>query len=154
MQLEKKVKKEFCVAGRPGPYWTLVSSASLWKISVLSKAPVNLSLPVHAGLVVQHMAQLDREGLIGAVQLVIALGHVALAGGADGHAALVSSAQALELVVGEDQVLVLGVGGVGIIRGDEAERLLGLGHGSLEGRVSMMLSNLTKDMVCLVRLVR
>ena len=79
------------------------------------------------------MAQGGGERLVGAVQLVVALAHLVLAGRAHGHAALISLAELIQLVVGQDQVLVLGVGGVGIIRGDEAERLLGLGHGSLEG---------------------
>src|SRR5699024_9180127 len=64
---------------------------------------------VHAGLVVQHMAQGGGERLVGAVQLVIALGHVVLAGRAHGHAALISLAELIQLVVGQDQVLVLGV---------------------------------------------
>ena len=68
---------------------------------------------VHTGLVVDGVADSHAEGDVGAVQLVILLAHLALAGGTHLQGALVGLAQVLRLVVGQQQLACAGGSGVG-----------------------------------------
>ena len=65
---------------------------------------------VHAGFMVDGVADCHAEGDIGTVQLIVLLRHVLLAGRADLQGALVGGAQVLHLVVGQQQLA--GVGGI------------------------------------------
>ena len=86
---------------------------------------------VHTGLVVDGVADSHAEGDVGAVQLVILLAHLALAGGTHLQGALVGLAQVLHLVVGQQQLACAGGSGVG--GQGQAKDVLHILHGSLKG---------------------
>ena len=86
---------------------------------------------VHAGFMVDGMADGHAEGDVGAVQLVVLLGHVLLAGRADLQGALVGGAQVLHLVVGQQQLA--GAGGIRVGGQGQTEVCLHILHGSFKG---------------------
>ena len=85
---------------------------------------------IHTGLVVDGVADGHAEGDVGAIQLVMLLAHLALAGRADLEGALVSGAQVLHLVVSQQQLAC--VGGIGVGGQGQAEVCLHILHGSLK----------------------
>ena len=105
--------------------------ADAQRIDVDHRAGVGIGGVVHAGLVVDGVADGHAEGDVGAVQLIILLAHLLLGGSADFQRPLVGLAQILHLVVGQQQLACtgsIGVGGQG-----QAEVCLHVGHGGLEG---------------------
>ena len=105
--------------------------ADAQRIDVDHRAGVGIGGVVHAGLVVDGVADGHAEGDVGAIQLVILLAHLALAGRADLEGALVSGAQVLHLVVGQQQLAC--VGGIGVGGQGQTEVCLHILHGSLKG---------------------
>ena len=94
---------------------------SAQRIDVDHRAGVGIGGVVHAGLVVDGVADGHGERDVSTVQLVIFLTHLALGGSADFQRAFVRLAQILHLVIGQQQLAR--TGGVGVIGQGQTEGL-------------------------------